>query len=162
MSQIINARFEDGVLKPEHPLDLVPNERVRLVVVPMSDLGLASVAAWRRPGSNSGMMSDQRSAAASPCSRCMQRLVRSCAQAGIHPARAVAVGASPVPCCAMPDMCRSRGQAAHRLLGLAGDLFPARAGVGDGLETQRRADLQSQLAGTRQARCPEAWPRRLR
>ncbi len=47
MSQIIHARFEDGVLKPEDPLDLPPNARVRLVVVPMSDLGLESVAAWR-------------------------------------------------------------------------------------------------------------------
>ncbi len=47
MSQIIHARFEDGVLKPEDPLDLPPNARVRLVVVPMSDLGLESFAAWR-------------------------------------------------------------------------------------------------------------------
>jgi hypothetical protein len=28
MSQIIHARFEDGVLKPEDPLDLPPNARV--------------------------------------------------------------------------------------------------------------------------------------
>jgi predicted DNA-binding antitoxin AbrB/MazE fold protein len=46
MSQIIHARFEDGVFKPEDPLDLPPNARVRLVV-PMSDLGLESFAAWR-------------------------------------------------------------------------------------------------------------------
>ena len=47
MSQIIHARFEDGVLKPEDPLDLPPNARVRLVVVPTSDPGLESFAAWR-------------------------------------------------------------------------------------------------------------------
>lgn len=47
MSQIIHARFEDGVLKPEDPLDLPPNARVRLVVVPISDPELESVAAWR-------------------------------------------------------------------------------------------------------------------
>ena len=47
MSQIIHARFEDGVLKPEDPLDLPPNTRVRLVVVPLSALGLESVAGWR-------------------------------------------------------------------------------------------------------------------
>jgi predicted DNA-binding antitoxin AbrB/MazE fold protein len=47
MSQIIHARFEDGVPKPEDPLDLPPNARVGLVVVPMSDLGPESFAAWR-------------------------------------------------------------------------------------------------------------------
>jgi len=47
MSQIIHARFEDGVLKPEDPLDLPPNARVRLVVVPMSELEPESVASWR-------------------------------------------------------------------------------------------------------------------
>ncbi len=47
MSQIIHARFEDGVLKPESPLNLPPNARVRLVVMSTSDLDLESLAGWR-------------------------------------------------------------------------------------------------------------------
>ncbi len=47
MNQIIHARFEDGVLKPEDPLDLPPNARVRLVVVSMSEPGSESAAGWR-------------------------------------------------------------------------------------------------------------------
>ena len=33
----INARYEDGVLKPEERLDLRPGERVRLVLLRRSD-----------------------------------------------------------------------------------------------------------------------------
>jgi predicted DNA-binding antitoxin AbrB/MazE fold protein len=33
----VNARYEDGVLKPEGRLDLQPGERVRLVVLRRSD-----------------------------------------------------------------------------------------------------------------------------
>ena len=36
MSQIILATFEDGVLKPDSPLELAPCTRVRLVVEPLS------------------------------------------------------------------------------------------------------------------------------
>ena len=65
MSQIIHARFEDGVFKPEDPLDLPPNARVRLVVVPMSDLEPESVASSAR-SSNSGAMSTSIPAALHP------------------------------------------------------------------------------------------------
>jgi predicted DNA-binding antitoxin AbrB/MazE fold protein len=35
MSQIITATFQDGVLKPDQPLDLPPGSRVRLTVEPV-------------------------------------------------------------------------------------------------------------------------------
>ena len=38
MSQIITAKFEDGMLKPDAPLDLPPRARVRLVVEPLNEL----------------------------------------------------------------------------------------------------------------------------
>ena len=37
MSQSILARFEDGVFKPDTPLHLPPNTRVRLVFEPMTE-----------------------------------------------------------------------------------------------------------------------------
>lgn len=36
MSQIILATFEDGVLKPDSPLELAPSTRVHLVVEPLA------------------------------------------------------------------------------------------------------------------------------
>ncbi len=36
MSQIVFAAFEDGVLKPDSPLELGPSSRVRLVVEPLA------------------------------------------------------------------------------------------------------------------------------
>ena len=48
MSQIILATFENGILKPDSPLELAPSTRVRLVVEPLA--GLPSIpdvdAAW--------------------------------------------------------------------------------------------------------------------
>lgn len=38
MTQITNATFEDGVLRPEQDLHLRPNERVRIIVQQLNDL----------------------------------------------------------------------------------------------------------------------------
>jgi predicted DNA-binding antitoxin AbrB/MazE fold protein len=50
MSQIILATFEDGVLKPDSPLELAPSTRVRLVLEPLSESASepeeAAVGAW--------------------------------------------------------------------------------------------------------------------
>jgi predicted DNA-binding antitoxin AbrB/MazE fold protein len=48
MIQIITATFEDGVLKPNEPLHLLPKSRVRLAVEPLGDMPeqSRSQAAW--------------------------------------------------------------------------------------------------------------------
>lgn len=38
MSQVVTATFEDGVFKPDRPLDLSPNARVRLIVEDLPSL----------------------------------------------------------------------------------------------------------------------------
>jgi predicted DNA-binding antitoxin AbrB/MazE fold protein len=45
MSQVISAMFEDGVLKPEHALALVPGTRVRLIVDRWEDAKAQAVQA---------------------------------------------------------------------------------------------------------------------
>jgi predicted DNA-binding antitoxin AbrB/MazE fold protein len=47
MSQTINATFADGVLKPDLPLHLPPNARVRLVIEPLTTVEEESTSAWR-------------------------------------------------------------------------------------------------------------------
>ena len=47
MSQTIHATFEDGVFKPDIPLQLPSNTRVRLVIEPLAVGEPESVAAWR-------------------------------------------------------------------------------------------------------------------
>jgi predicted DNA-binding antitoxin AbrB/MazE fold protein len=47
MSQIVNATYEDGVLRPDKPLALPASSRVRLVVEPIADQTLRAEAAWR-------------------------------------------------------------------------------------------------------------------
>jgi predicted DNA-binding antitoxin AbrB/MazE fold protein len=37
MNQIIHATFEDGVLKPDAPLEFPPMTRVRLIVEPLTN-----------------------------------------------------------------------------------------------------------------------------
>ena len=37
MIQVVTATFEDGVLKPTEPLDLLPHSRVRVAVEPLED-----------------------------------------------------------------------------------------------------------------------------
>ena len=37
MSQVINATVEGGLLRPDRPLDLPPNTRVRLVIEPLGE-----------------------------------------------------------------------------------------------------------------------------
>ncbi len=47
MVQVIAATFEDGVLKPDEPLQLPPHSRVRLVVEPLQlDAERQRQAAW--------------------------------------------------------------------------------------------------------------------
>ena len=48
MTQTITATFEDGVLKPTHPLNLPEHARVRLTIEPVaSDKSVAEkLAAW--------------------------------------------------------------------------------------------------------------------
>jgi predicted DNA-binding antitoxin AbrB/MazE fold protein len=41
MNQIVHATFEDGVLKPDVPLEFPPMTRVRLTVEPLTTLGPA-------------------------------------------------------------------------------------------------------------------------
>ncbi len=36
MTQITSATFADGVLRPDEPLQLLPNARVRLVIEPLN------------------------------------------------------------------------------------------------------------------------------
>ena len=47
MNQFIHARFEDGVFKPEDPINLPPNARVRLFVMPTTNLESESSRGWR-------------------------------------------------------------------------------------------------------------------
>jgi predicted DNA-binding antitoxin AbrB/MazE fold protein len=47
MSHTINATFEDGVFKPDAPLPLPSNTRVRLVIEPLTAAEPESAAAWR-------------------------------------------------------------------------------------------------------------------
>jgi predicted DNA-binding antitoxin AbrB/MazE fold protein len=47
MSHTIHATFEDGVFKPDTPLQLPSNTRVRLVIEPLTATEPESVAAWR-------------------------------------------------------------------------------------------------------------------
>jgi predicted DNA-binding antitoxin AbrB/MazE fold protein len=46
MSQIVTATFEDGMLKPDAPLDLPPRARVRLVVETLNELTEDSRKVW--------------------------------------------------------------------------------------------------------------------
>jgi predicted DNA-binding antitoxin AbrB/MazE fold protein len=46
MSQIVTATFEDGMLKPDVPLDLPPRARVRLVVETLNELTEDARKAW--------------------------------------------------------------------------------------------------------------------
>lgn len=54
MSQIITATFEEGVLRPDQPLDLPPHARVRLVVETLEETSGTSAQKlndeWHRPG----------------------------------------------------------------------------------------------------------------
>jgi predicted DNA-binding antitoxin AbrB/MazE fold protein len=47
MSHTIHATFEDGVFKPDTPLQLPSNTRVRLLIEPLIDGNPELVAAWR-------------------------------------------------------------------------------------------------------------------
>ena len=47
MSQAILARYEDGVFKPDMPLHLPPNTRVRLVFEAMTEATPRSDDPWR-------------------------------------------------------------------------------------------------------------------
>ena len=47
MSHTIHATFEDGVFKPDTPLQLPSNTRVRLVVEPLTGEEPESTTAWR-------------------------------------------------------------------------------------------------------------------
>jgi predicted DNA-binding antitoxin AbrB/MazE fold protein len=46
MSHTIHATFEDGVFKPDIPLELPSNTRVRLVIEPLAVWEQESIAAW--------------------------------------------------------------------------------------------------------------------
>ena len=46
MSQVIVARFEGGVFKPDTPLYLPPNTRVRLVIEPLTSATSFADDAW--------------------------------------------------------------------------------------------------------------------
>ena len=46
MGQIVTATFEDGILKPDAPLDLPPHARVRLVVETLDELTEDSRKVW--------------------------------------------------------------------------------------------------------------------
>ena len=46
MSQVITATFEDGCLKPDTPLDLPPQQRVRLTIDVLEDAQKAADEAW--------------------------------------------------------------------------------------------------------------------
>lgn len=46
MNQIITATFEDGILKPDEPLDLSPHSKVRLVIEPIEPAPEEVRLAW--------------------------------------------------------------------------------------------------------------------
>ncbi len=46
MSQVVHATFDDGVLKPDVPLDLAPQTRVRLLVEPLFPSEVGADDAW--------------------------------------------------------------------------------------------------------------------
>jgi predicted DNA-binding antitoxin AbrB/MazE fold protein len=46
MGQIITATFEDGLLKPDVPLDLAPRARVRLSIEPLVESPSTAEAVW--------------------------------------------------------------------------------------------------------------------
>lgn len=46
MEQVVNATFEDGVLKPDAPIALAPHTRVRLTLQPLPSPGSTDELSW--------------------------------------------------------------------------------------------------------------------